>query len=110
VPDDFTCDMTTELTDTELGAIVRALDAGAGLAIRLEAITAVAECRLESRHQGDCASWQASLIDEPGTAWLRWGDGRRIDWLAGCLMPGCVLYRGHPGTCNHSEGDGSGGR
>ncbi len=107
MPDDFICDMTTELTDAELGQIVRALDAACGLAVHLEAITVIAECRLQNRHEGDCASWQASLINEPGTAWLRWGEGRRIDWLADCLMPGCVLYRGHPGTCDHSEGGSS---
>jgi len=95
------CGMTTELTDAELGRIVRAADIGLG--IRFEGITATAECRLESRHEGDCASWQASLADEPGTAWLRWGEARRIDWLADCLMPGCVLYRGHPGTCDQGE-------
>lgn len=99
------CDMTTELTDAEIAAIVRGAAGQDGVATRLEAIAVTAECRLENRHEGDCASWQADLTDKDGTAWLRWGDGRRVDWLAECVTDGCPLYRGHPGPCEAEHGE-----
>jgi hypothetical protein len=98
------CDMTTELTDAEVGAIVRAAAGLDGVARRFEAIAVTAECRLEERHESDCASWQADLTEEDGTAWFRWGNERRIDWLAECVTEGCPLYRGHPGGCTVDGG------
>lgn len=99
------CGMTTELTDAELAAIVRGAMDGDGITGRFEAISADAQCRLAEHHGGDCASWQASLINEPGAAWFRWGDSRRVDWLADCVTGGCVLYRGHPGRCDEGSDD-----
>ena len=104
MPDDLTCDTTTELTDAEIGEVVRGAAGQDGVARRFEAIAVTAECRLENRHEGDCASWQAGLTDEDGTAWLRWGGSRRIDWLADCLTDGCPLYRGHPAACTADGG------
>lgn len=104
MPGEFTCDMTTELTDAEIGEIIRPVAVAVGLVMRIDVITVDAGCQLESRHEGACASCQASLVDAPGSAWLRWnGSERRIDWLADCLWPGCRLYRGHPGICRQRE-------
>lgn len=102
MPADFPgCDMTTDLTDAEIAQIVRGAAAIDGVTPQFEAIAVTAECRLANRHEGDCASWQASLIDLSGTAWLRWGEARRIDWIADC-KGSCVLFFGHPGVCNHA--------
>lgn len=94
--------MTAELTDAEIAQIVRSAAAANGVTPSFEGIAVTAECRLAARHEGDCASWQADLIEHPATAWLRWGEGRRVDWLAGCTGS-CVLYLGHPGTCDWAE-------
>jgi hypothetical protein len=93
------CDCVTELDDNEIAAVVRGVAVG-GVAGPLDMLQTSADCALEERHPGDCAGLVGELSGEPGKAWLRWGDERRIDWLAECARKDCDLYRGHPGECN----------
>lgn len=94
------CGQEADLTDAEIALIVRTA-AVHGMTSAFNAIDTHADCRLEESHEGDCASYQATLTGKTGAAWLRWGNGRRIDWLADCGGEGdCILYRGHPGQCD----------
>lgn len=95
----FACGSEAELTDAEIAAVVRG-GAVCGVAGPISIIAMSTDCALADRHLDDCAGFIAELEDKPGRAWLRWGDGRRVDWLADCGDGGCGLYRGHPGECN----------
>jgi hypothetical protein len=101
------CGITTDLTDTEIAAIIRQLAGPGGVAENIQTIAVDATCMLSSRHAGPCAGYVADAVDDLGdpastaTAWLRWsGDERVIDWLVGCVSQSCFLFRGHAGGCN----------
>jgi hypothetical protein len=96
------CDIRTGLTDPELAAIIRSAADEDGLTGEFYTIALHADCALEAGHEGLHAGWIATAGgDEAATCWLRWEDAARcIDWLASCVRPDCLLYRGHLGGCN----------
>lgn len=110
------CHVETSLTDTDLAAVIRSAADGDGMSGPVKVSVAGAACMLEAGHSPDCGSWIASLDDDgtTTTAWLRWNINgpapqdpdiepdcprRRVDWLVDCRVPGCILFRGHPGAC-----------
>jgi hypothetical protein len=101
------CGIETDLTDTEIAAIIRQLAGTSGYAENIQAIATSARCALSDRHGEPCADYVADVGDDNGgtvSAWLRWsGDDRRIDWLVVCASPACDLFRGHGGDCKQAE-------
>lgn len=95
----FVCDQKTELSDSEIAEIIRGVAVN-GVAGPFNLVDTAVDCALADRHIGDCAGLVGILDGKSGQAWLRWGDGRRVDWLADCAKGNCELYRGHPGECN----------
>ena len=96
------CDLRTGLADSELAAIIRSAADEIGLAGEFHRIALHADCGLEAGHEGLHGGWVATTNDdESATCWLRWDETTRLlDWLAACVRPECLLYRGHPGACN----------
>jgi hypothetical protein len=93
------CASETGLSDSEIALIVRGTVMG-GQSGKFSVIAVEARCALEAAHEGLCADYVAELDETPGLAWLRWSRNlRAIDWLAACMEPLCLLFRGHPGRC-----------
>ena len=102
------CGAPTELTDTEIAAIVRrTVTDSLGWARPFSYLQITATCLLSPGHPHQNASRQA--ITRPGQiAWLRWDNqARAIEWhgafdcpewpIGDARGPLCALFAGHPG-------------
>lgn len=93
------CGDGTAMTDGEIIALHRWL-AGHRTGEAFVLYDTLAACGLAGRHAGEHAGLIGVLGGRTGRAWLRWGDWRRVDWLADCGRGNCELFEGHPGACN----------
>lgn len=115
VPPAPRCGAITELTDTEIAAIVRqAAGRGGPVPTHFDLIHVTAECGLSPGHPHRHTGEQAILHGLPGTvgglaAWLQWDNSTRdIEWHEWLASPDgneepCTLPPGPPGQHNVTE-------